>query len=76
MRSAIAWSSPGGTRWPVLPSRTASRAPPTSVATTGRPAAMYSTSTLLNPSDTEIYTHTSEIESSSATRWHRPVKCT
>jgi len=41
---------------------TASRAPPTSVTTTGRAAAMYSRITLENPSAFEASTHTSEID--------------
>ena len=74
MRAAIVSSSPAATRYPVSPSATASRAPPTSVTTTARPAAMYSRIELEKPSAFELRTHTSETASSSATRVQRPVK--
>ncbi len=58
--SASARASPGGTSQPVLPGSTVSRAPPWSVATTGRPIACASTTTRPKPSgEVEAETTTS-----------------
>ncbi len=54
--------SAAGTRKPVLPSITASGLPPTSVATTGFPAAIDSTTTLENPSLREHITEISNVQ--------------
>src|SRR5262249_18931538 len=48
--AASASTFEGGTRKPVSPSTTSSRVPPPSVATTGRPSAMYSMMLLERPS--------------------------
>ena len=54
IRSAISASLPAGTMYPVSPSVTTSHAPPTSVTTTGRAAAMYSRIALEKPSAFEL----------------------
>jgi len=66
--------SPDGTMYPVSFSITTSLAPPTSVTTTGLPAAIYSRIEFENPSAFEERTQTSATLSSSAMFSQRPRK--